>query len=398
MGAITVDHGSRAHALLSASSAHRWLECTPSARLEESFSEDEESSVYAAEGTFAHELAETELLYAVDQIELNEYVRRKNELAKSEFHNSENTDEVEKYVSYVLDAWSDAKKLDAFAEIIIEDRMDLSEWVPEGFGTNDVVIITWSYIKVIDLKFGKGVRVKADNNPQLKLYGLGALEKHGFNYAVENVLLVIHQPRLDSVSEAKITAVDLQAWGNLEVMPLAELAFNGEGEFKPGEHCRFCKAAPRCRALAEQNLELAKLEFQDPALLTDEELINVYDKLDPLQKWAAKVANYFLAEALAGKQWKGFKLVEGRSNRSIAESDTLFKALSVAGFEHEEVTNSKLKGIGDLTKILGKAKFDTVLGPFVTKPQGKPTLTTTDDPRPELNSVEAVKDLFEEED
>jgi len=398
VGAITVDHGSRAHALLSASSAHRWLECTPSARLEESFSEDEESSVYAAEGTFAHELAETELLYAVDQIELNEYVRRKNELAKSEFHNSENTDEVEKYVSYVLDAWSDAKKLDAFAEIIIEDRMDLSEWVPEGFGTNDVVIITWSYIKVIDLKFGKGVRVKADNNPQLKLYGLGALEKHGFNYAVENVLLVIHQPRLDSVSEAKITAVDLQAWGNLEVMPLAELAFNGEGEFKPGEHCRFCKAAPRCRALAEQNLELAKLEFQDPALLTDEELINVYDKLDPLQKWAAKVANYFLAEALAGKQWKGFKLVEGRSNRSIAESDTLFKALSVAGFEHEEVTNSKLKGIGDLTKILGKAKFDTVLGPFVTKPQGKPTLTTTDDPRPELNSVEAVKDLFEEED
>ena len=398
MGAITVDHGSRAHALLSASSAHRWLECTPSARLEESFSEDEESSVYAAEGTFAHELAETELLYAVDQIELNEYVRRKNELAKSEFHNSENTDEVEKYVSYVLDAWSDAKKLDAFAEIIIEDRMDLSEWVPEGFGTNDVVIITWSYIKVIDLKFGKGVRVKADNNPQLKLYGLGALEKHGFNYAVENVLLVIHQPRLDSVSEAKITAVDLQAWGNLEVMPLAELAFNGEGEFKPGEHCRFCKAAPRCRALAEQNLELAKLEFQDPALLTDEELINVYDKLDPLQKWAAKVANYFLAEALAGKQWKGFKLVEGRSNRSIAESDTLFKALSVAGFTPAEVTNSKLKGIGDLTKILGKAKFDTVLGPFVTKPPGKPTLTTTDDPRPELNSVEAVKDLFEEED
>ena len=388
------DHGSRAHALLSASSAYRWLACTPSARLEETFSGDEEESVFAAEGTFAHEIAELEILYQIDRLPLSDFQKRRGKLELSEFSTTENDEEVEKYVNYVLDIWDDAKALDRYAEIHIEDKMDLSEFVPEGFGTNDVVILAGDVLDVIDLKFGKGVKVRAYDNPQLKLYALGALVKHNINFGVKTVRLHIHQPRLGGASVFELSAEALQDWARLEVKPLANLAFDGLGEFAAGEHCRFCKVAPRCRALASHNLELAKHDFAEPNLLTDDELLNVFDKIDVLTGWASKVAAYIYTEALNGKAWKGYKLVEGKSNRQITDEGNLVASLLGGGFKRDSFTNEKLKGIGDLTKLTGKAKFKTLVEPYLFKPAGKPTLVLTDDPRAAYQTIEQHKQDF----
>lgn len=391
----TGSHGERAHALLAASAAYRWLECTPSARLEDQFKEDEEASEYAKEGTFAHELAEVELLYATDKLPIMDYVERKNRLAKSPYFNGETVEEVIKYVDYVLDVWRMAKKSDPLAEIFIEDKLDLSNWVPEGFGTNDAVIIANETLYVLDLKFGKGVRVSAKENPQLMLYGLGALERHGFNFDIKEVSLTIHQPRIGNVSTFTVEAEALAVWGETEVKPTAALAFEGKGEFKPGAHCHFCKAAARCKALAEENLKLAKHDFAEPDTLSDEELIEIYSLLDFFTKWANKISAYVQAEALAGKGWPGYKLVEGRSVRQIADEEKVIATLEASGFVPASFLNSKLKGLTDLTKLLGKAEFEAIVGPFVVKPEGKPTLAPEDDPRPALS--ETYKNDFDDE-
>ena len=397
MGKGAINHGERAHALLSASSAYRWLTCTPSARLEDQFKESSEASSYAAEGTLAHELAETELLYLLDRIGLDEYVGRRNNITLNDFIGLEMQEEVAKYVDYVRDTWKAAKAEDPHAEIFIEDRLDLSAYVPEGFGTNDVEIISGSSLSVIDLKYGKGVRVKADENPQLGLYALGALEKHGFNYDIDRVVMTIHQPRLNSVSTYEAEAEALLAWGEEVVKPKAALAFEGGGDYVAGSHCQFCKAATRCRALAEENLKLAAYDFAEPATLTDDELVAIYEKLDLFAKWSNQVSGYVLSEALAGKAWPGLKLVEGRSVRQIADEDAVKVALEAAGLTPDKFLNSKLKGLTDLTKLLGKADFEAVVGPFVIKPQGKPTLASADDPRPAINSIENHKQDFEDE-
>jgi hypothetical protein len=306
-------------------------------------------------------------------------------------------EEVDKYVDYVRDTWKAAKAEDPHAEIFIEDRLDLSAYVPEGFGTNDVVIISGSSLSVIDLKYGKGVRVKADENPQLGLYALGALEKHGFNHDIDRVVMTIHQPRLNSVSTYEIEASKLDFWGREIVKPKAALAFEGGGDYVAGSHCQFCKAATRCRALAEENLKLAAYDFAEPATLTDEELVAIYEKLDLFAKWSNQISGYVLSEALAGKAWPGLKLVEGRSVRQIANEDAVKVALEAAGLAPDKFLNSKLKGLTDLTKLLGKADFEAVVGPYVIKPQGKPTLASADDPRPAINSIENHKQDFEDE-
>jgi len=389
-----IDHGSRAHALLSASSAYRWLACTPSARQEDKFTEDE-TSKFAEEGTHAHEVSEAEILYRVGRIGRAEYLHLKKKLAESEYNTEENLEEVEKYVARVLDAWDDAKKVDRFAEIIIEDKMDLGQWVPQGFGTNDIVIIAGLRLTVMDLKFGRGLRVSAKDNPQLKLYALGALSKHGINHWVEEVTLVIDQPRLDNVSTFEISAKDLEAWGDGVVIPLAKKAFAGEGNYVPGKHCQFCKVAPRCKALAESVLDVAKHEFEDPDLLKDAELVDIFSKLDILKSWSGKVSSYMLNEAIGGKTWPGLKLIEGRSTRKITNEEKVTKVLIELGKKQEDYLNSKLKGIGDLTKLVGKAGFEKEIGPFVEKPKGAPNLTTADDPRKAYNSADQHKKDFE---
>lgn len=397
MSTLENGHAERAHALLGASSAYRWLVCTPSARLEESFKEDEEVSVYALEGTLAHELAEVEIAYAVDRISLDERVARSTEIFNNPLYSEELAEEVDKYVSYVLDIWQEAKRLDEFAELLLEDKIDLSGYIPEGFGSNDVVIIYADTLHVIDLKFGKGVRVKSEDNPQLMLYGLGAYDKHGFNYDVDNIKLTIHQPRLNSVSTFETFVGYLVDWGNSYVIPRAAIAFEGEGDFVPGSHCQFCKAAVRCRALAEKNLELARYDFAEPTTLSDEDLVEIYDKADFFVKWINKVTGYVYGEALTGKAWPGFKLVEGRSNRVITQEEKVKFTLLGEGLKRDEYLNEKLKGLGELEKLLGKPRFEKLVGPFVIKPQGKPALVPADDPRPEFNSAEKHKNDFEYE-
>ena len=385
MAAKEINHGSRAHALLSASGAYRWLTCTPSARLEDEVGKDE-SSDFAKEGTWAHELSEVELRYALDRLTLNEYVEKKNALMTSEFYSADNAEAVDTYVAYVLDVWREAKQADPFAEIHIEDKVDLSAYVPEGYGTNDVVILAGDALNVIDLKFGRGVRVSAVENPQLKLYGLGALEKHGILFDVKEVHLSIHQPRVSgTASEFTLSADDLLSWAENEVKPKAALAFEGKGDFVAGPHCHFCKVASRCRALAEENLKLAAHDFEEPALLSDADLVDIYERADLFTKWLSKVTDYVKAEALAGKAWPGLKLVEGRSVRQITNEDAVAEALEAAGFTPDKFTTVKLKGLTDLTKMLGKAEFEAVVGPYVVKPAGKPTLVTADDPRPEFD-------------
>lgn len=389
-----INHGGRAHALLSASGAYRWLNCTPSARLEEQAGSDE-SSDYAKEGTWAHEFAEVQLRYALDRMSLEDYVAKSNALMAEEYYNTENAEAVEAYVDYVMGVWREAKKLDEFAEIHIEDKVDLTAYIPDGFGTNDVVILAGSRLFVIDLKFGRGVRVSAKDNPQLKLYGLGAVEKHGILYDLQDVVLSIHQPRVSSPSEFELSVEDLLGWAENTVKPKAKLAFEGKGDFVAGTHCHFCKVSNRCKALANHNLQLAEHDFAEPTLLSDSDLVEIYERSDLFTKWLTKVTDYVKAEALAGKKWEGLKLVEGRSVRQITSESAVRSALENAGYSIDQITNVKLKGITDLTKILGTNLFVDLVSPYVIKPAGKPTLVSAEDPRPEIDLTH--KNDFENE-
>jgi hypothetical protein len=384
MEAKEINHGGRAHALLSASGAYRWLNCTPSARLEEQAGSSENSD-FAKEGSWAHELAEVELNYALDRMKLEDYAAKMNSLLASEFYSRENHEAVDEYVSYVINVWEEAQNLDEFAEIHIEDKVDLTAYIPDGFGTNDVVILAGSRLYVIDLKFGRGVRVSAKDNPQLKLYGLGAVEKHGILYDLQEIVLAIHQPRVSSPSEFELSVNDLLAWAEDTVKPKAALAFEGKGEFVPGTHCHFCKVANRCKALADHNLELASHDFAEPTLLSDSDLVEIYERADLFTKWLSKVTDYVKAEAVSGKKWDGLKLVEGRSVRQITDENAVLTALEAAGFTTDKITNVKLKGLTDLTKILGKTGFANIVEPYVVKPAGKPTLVSSEDPRPEFD-------------
>jgi len=389
-------HKERAHALLSASGAHRWMVCTPSAVFEEQFKQDEQTSVYAEEGTFAHELAEAILRfgYASIRLEVDKFAQEMARLKKSDFYSFEMQEEVEKYTDYVSEIYRSAKAKDKYSELRVEDKFDLSQWIPEGFGTNDAVVLVWDEMHVCDLKFGKGVKVSATDNDQLKLYALGALEKHGLSFNIEKVVLHIVQPRIGNFSTFELSVAELMYWAEKEVKVKAALAFEGKGEFVPGDHCRFCKAAVRCKALADKNLEIAKYEFREPNELTDSDLLDIFERVDPFIKWANSIQAFVLSEALKGKVWHGYKLVEGRSNRQISNEAKALEALQKAGFTLDKVVNTKIKGLGDLEKLLGKKEFAAVLNPFVTKPGGKPTLVTVDDPRPEINSTEKLKEEF----
>jgi len=388
-----VKHKNRKHALLSASGASRWLSCTPSARLEEEFGEDSRSA-YAAEGTLAHEFGDLELKLKFGFIKKAEHTKQRKRLEKNEFYSSEMDDEVDKYVEYVSEQFAMAKREHNGATLIVEERVDLTEYIEEGFGTCDANVIADETLEVIDLKYGKGVKVYADNNEQLKLYGLGALRIYDLAYDIQKVRLTIFQPRLDHYSSWEIDAEELRSWGEKEVKPKAELAYQGEGLQHAGEHCRWCKVKAKCATLASYNTSLAKHEFKSPHLLTDDLLLKVYNQLDLLNDWANAVREHFLKEAINGKKWPGYKLVTGKSNRKWADEAKVQEALKKLGFDQEKYINSKLKGIGDIEKLVGKKEFPDVLGSWVEKPEGKPTLTVESDKRPALNSDQQAKEDF----
>lgn len=389
-----VDHGTRKHALLSASGASRWINCTPSPRLEEQFTNVETS--YAEEGTLAHEFAELGIRKAMKQLTAKQYKAQTDPLYKSPLYSDEMDEEVQKHIDYVLAQYTEAKRKTKDALLLIEEKVDLTYFIEDGFGTCDDVIIADGTMEVIDLKYGKGVKVSAEDNSQLKLYGLGALRAHELMYDIHTVRLTIVQPRLDNISSWEISAEDLNKWGEEIVKPKAELAYAGEGEQAPGEWCRFCKAKGRCKALAEQNLEIAKHEFADPQLLSDKELIEAYKLMPQLQDWINGVAEYLLHEAVHNnKKWPEYKLVEGRSNRMWANAEKVEAVLKENNFNEDEILVSKLAGITAIEKVVGKANFNTLLGELVVKPQGKPTLVPETDKRPAYGLAQAQSDFSE---
>jgi hypothetical protein len=387
-----IGHGERAHALLSASGASRWLACPPSARLEEENKRPEKPSIYAEEGTAAHELAELLLRYdsTFDRGTLAEIEKFK---AENKFYSEAMQEEVEKYVDFVTESYVDACNETSDAKLLLEEKIDLTSFIEEGFGTGDAVIISDRVLRVIDLKYGKGIRVSADNNSQLKLYGLGALIKFSMLYDIEEVSLTVHQPRLDAVSTWSISAEELLHWGENHVKPTAALAFAGGGQTIAGDHCTFCKVNAMCKTYADLNLEVAKYEFQSPSLLEDSQILDIYERLPMLLKWAESIKSHVFGEALNGKKWEGYKLVEGRSNRQISDEEALILRLKGEGYADDDIFNKKIKGITDLTKLLGAKSFKSIVEPVLIKPQGAPTLTDDQDKRPAIGLEQAKLDF-----
>lgn len=387
-----VNHSARKHALLSASGADRWMHCTPSARLEENFTE--KSSVYAEEGTLAHEFGNVYLMHEAGQITtkiLNQELRK---LRKHDLYTEEMEPEVDKYVEIVMEKFNAAKQHTPDAELLIEERLDFSHIVEQGFGTGDANIVADKVLDVNDLKYGKGVQVDAEMNAQLMLYGLGALRKFDMMFDIETVRLSIIQPRLDHYSTWEISVEDLIAWGENQVKPKAKMAYNGEGEHVPGSWCKFCKAKPVCRALAEQNLQLAKYEFRSSDTLEDHEILDILKQVEPFTDWIKAVTAYALDEALKGKKWDGYKLVAGRSVRKWKDEEEVKKILIENKFKYNQFMQSKLGGITHIQALVGKKNIDTLLGTQIIKPEGAPTLVPASDKRTELNSLEKAQEEF----
>lgn len=379
-----VSHSSRAHALLSASGAHRWLNCPPSARLEDRFPASE--GKYAAEGTLAHELAELTLRQRLGRITKRTYNAEVRKLKGSALWGEDMPGYVDDYINEVL------SRLSGNGEVLIEERVDFSHVVPEGFGTIDATVVeTFSpdepeTLHVVDLKYGKGLAVSAENNPQLMLYAVGLMRKLDIIYNIQSIRLVIVQPRLESVSEWELTPAALQKWCDEVATPAAAKAFEGGGEQATGSWCRFCRAAAVCRAAAEGNLELARHEFCDPQLLDDTELLRIYGMREPFKEWMSAVESHVLAQALGGKTWEGYKLVEGRSIRRWADEVGAEKYLAAQGIGEDKYKVSKLVGIPAAEKLLGKGKA-AELEKLVVKPAGAPTLVPEGDKREALNSA-----------
>lgn len=387
----------RAHAILSASGSKRWLSCPPSAKLEDQFPES--TSEFAEEGTYAHSFADLKLRgYITTELKPSVYKKKLSEIKKDPFYSQSLDDYIEQYVNIVGEKYLTAKKNSSDSFVMLEQKLDFSEWVPDGFGTGDVILISPGILEIVDLKYGQGVPVSAEGNTQMRLYALGALNQYGMLYDFDKIRMTIVQPRLDSVSEDEITVQELLDWGENFVKPLAQMAIAGEGEYKSGDHCQFCRAKAVCKARAEANLEMAKYEFQDPNLLSNDDIAEILLKAEELQKWAKDVQNYALDQAENhGVKFPGWKLVEGRSNRKYTDEEAVAKKLKDEGYASDVIFQpQKIWGISEMEKKIGKRLFSDYLTEFIVKPAGKATLVLESDKRPEISSVEsAVKD-FEE--
>ena len=364
------------HAVLSASSSHRWLNCSPSARLEQEF-EDRETEA-AAEGTAAHALCEHKLRRA-----LKLQSRRK---PISRYDSDEMDMHTDSYVQFVLETLAEVRRHCADPLINIEQRLDFSCYVPDGFGTGDCIIIGDKIMHIIDFKYGQGVLVEAEHNPQMMLYALGALCLFDSLYDIEEVAMTIYQPRRENISTWTIPVAELKTWAENELVPKARLAYEGKGEYRPGPWCTFCKAAVKCRARAEEKLRLAQYEFARPPLLTDSEIEDILGKLDDLTRWAEEIKTYAQDDALNhGKQWHGYKVVEGRSIRKYSNEDAVVEAANAAGYH--DIFRKTLLPVTEMEKLMGKQEFQSILGGLIIKPAGKPTLVPSSDKRPAITKA-----------
>ncbi len=373
------------HSVLGASAADRWMNCTPSAQLTAGM--EDEATTFAAEGTAAHALCEWKVRKALKM--------RAGRRPTSDYWTDEMEEFTDDYKDFIMDLVGQAKLTCKDPVTLIEQHLDFSCYVPDGFGTGDFLLVADRELNVVDFKYGRGVAVYADHNPQMMLYALGALNLFDCLYDIEQVTMTIFQPRLSSISTWTISAEELYKWAEEVLKPKAELAAKGEGEFISGSWCRFCKARNTCRARAESFLELAKMEFQPPALLSDEEVAEVMEKAAELSKWASDVMAYAQAEAIEnGKHWNGYKLVEGRSTRRFIDEKKVEEAAKGAGYT--DIYNKSLITLTAFEKLMGKDTFKEVLGSYVTKPAGKLTLVPVSDKRPEV-TVNTVNDEFQED-
>ena len=372
----------KAHALLSASSSHRWLNCPPSARLGENY--EDKGSDYAAEGTDAHTLCEFRLREALG-------METQDPTENLTWFNEEMDDCATGYAAYVLEQVEEARQACTDPIVLIEQHVDFSHWVESGFGTADCILIADGTLQVCDYKHGRGILVDAHENPQMMCYALGALELIEGIYDIHTVSMTIYQPRRDNVSTYTLPKEELYRWADTVLKPTADLAFAGKGSFLCGEWCVFCKAKYDCRARAETNLDLARYDFKVPPLLEDREIEEILARVDDLVAWAADIKEYALQQAISGKEWNNYKLVEGRSNRRYKDETAVAQVVSQAGFDPYE---HKVLSVTALQKLLGKPRFEDLLSTYIEKPQGKPALVPVSDKRPAINT--AKHDFMEE--
>lgn len=389
-------HSTRSHALLSASGANRWMNCTPSARLEERFGEKMTSS-YASEGTLAHEIAELylrrDLLHTIDD---QKFATELGKLMVNELYNEEMLDVLPVYTFYCKDRYELAKETNDSVVVETEQRLDLTAYVPDSFGTADCVIISNGVLEVIDLKYGKGVPVYAEWNNQLLLYGLGALQKYDMSYNIERVRMTIVQPRLDNISSWDVCVADVRNWADEVLVPRAKMAYRGVGDLKCGDWCKFCSVKHRCRQLYEEQIEVAKYEFKHPELLTDDEISDVILRSSMFTEWINSVIEY--AQNLAVNEshaWPGLKLVEGMSRRKWLSEESATRRLleRCPEYSTDEICTTKLKSITELEKLLGKKRFNEVMSGEIVKPQGSPKLVPESDKRPAIGVSQAQIDF-----
>lgn len=374
------------HAYLSASASHRWLACPPSAKLCANILD--QASEYAQQGTDCHELC----AYLVEKALGRDVIDPTENLT---YYDAEMQNCAEEYRNYVLEQIEAAKEFCKDPQVMIEQRLDFSRGVENGFGTGDCVIVADEVLQIIDYKHGLGILVSAGDdeyggNSQMMCYALGALEVFGDIYDINQIKMTIFQPRRNNISTYTISKEDLLKWADEVLAPTAQLAYVGKGEFNAGDHCTFCKVKATCRKRAEYNLELAKYDFKMPATLDDTEIAAILEKVDEMISWGNDIKDYALQQAQSGVHFEGWKIVEGRSNRKYTDENAVADTVKDAGFDPYE---KKLLGITSMSTLLGKKKFEELLGGLIYKPPGKPTLVPESDKRPAMNTA---KDDFKE--
>lgn len=370
------------HALLSASASERWLRCPPSALL--CAQVEDKGSSYAQQGTDAHELCQYLLESALGH-------DCEDPRAHLEYLDPEMEEAAEGYAAFVMEQIQEAKQFCEDPLICVEQKLDYSKWVEGGFGTGDCVIVADDLLHIIDFKYGLGVLISSagedgKGNTQLKCYALGAIDTFGCLYDIKRVRLTIYQPRRSNVDSFELTVDELMDWANGVLAPIAALAYAGKGEFCAGTHCKFCKVKAQCRARSEYAMQLARYDFADPALLTDDQIADVLTKVDVLAAWADDVKEFALQSALSGTRYRGFKVVEGRSVRKYTNDADVAAIVEKEGFDPYDY---KVKGVPAMTKLLGRERFNKLLGDKIVKPQGKPVLVPVSDKRPEFSTAKS---------
>ena len=365
-------HADRDHAILSPSSAKRWINCTPSALLAEAAGS--KSSVYAEEGTLAHEMAEhalTRYLEGVYDPIIDGALTIKDEHFRNPLFSIDMANYIRDYCDFVIGEGYEMQKQDGSNKMYLERRVDITDFAPDSFGSVDVTLVSDKTIHIIDLKYGAGVKVYADMNEQMLMYALGTLKSLDAD-KIEKIRMTIAQVRLDHYDTFEMSKEDLLAWAEKVLKPAAKAAIQGIGKQVIGSWCGFCPVKAQCRA--QRDAILADFEEKpEPLLLSDEEIVDLIGKIDTYKSWIESVNKYVYDRAIQGHKWEGYKLVAGRTSRVIKDEAKIRQTL-LNEFLEDEVLNIKLKGIGDLEKLLGKKVFSARFGDAIESRPGAPKL------------------------